>query len=86
MPIEATKIPTLIQLIENTGAQKILFFGFEPNQVGLYWQSFPTSPTIIKSTEIMFFQSLEKCFGDAIYKKYFATIWLKMLHTTWIKK
>jgi hypothetical protein len=86
LPITLLQLPSLLQLIENTGAEKILFFGIQPHQVNLYWQVVPTLPIKIKSTDIIFFKTLETCFGDAIYKKYFATIWLKMLNTSWIKK
>ncbi|MEY2830463.1 MAG: hypothetical protein RIQ33_2321, partial [Bacteroidota bacterium] len=44
LPITLFQLPSLLQLIENTGAEKILFFGIQPHQVNLYWQVVPTLP------------------------------------------
>jgi hypothetical protein len=85
LPIQQ-KFPSLLSLIEFTGAENILFFNIKPSDVSLYQQGIVDLPFHQHQTQIVFFPMVEQCVTNAEYKKHFARVWLKMLNTTWIKK
>ena len=85
LPIQQN-FPSLLSLIEFAGAEKILFFNINPTDVSLYQKGIVDLPFNYNQTQIVFFPIVEQCVTNAEYKRHFATVWLKMLNTTWIKK
>ncbi len=76
----------LTETISFFGAEKIILFGFKPNECAIYFNGINDEPMRLAETEICFFPSINKCVTDAVYKKRFAQIWLKILNTKWIQK
>ncbi|MEN9522424.1 MAG: hypothetical protein RL065_801 [Bacteroidota bacterium] len=80
------KFPSLLSIIEFTGAETILFFNVKPSDVCLYQQAIVDLPYYQNQTQIVFLPIVEQCITHSDYKKHFARVWLKMLNTSWIKK
>jgi hypothetical protein len=77
---------SLVEQIQFSGAEKIMLFGFLPAEASVFIDKISDFPFSLKNCEIVFFPSVDKCVTDMLYKKHFASIWLQLLKTSWIKK